>query len=182
MKDKINDVWARKNQAKNDELRSELREKMVQLLREYAWENYPNMDDKEDLICAIKRDFESDLIPTVLADSLNVEVGLVRRFRHTRNRGVIDTSVGSRRSIPTSKRKEILERDGYSCVRCPRHADNYALQLHHIIPKSHGGIDEDSNFAMLCEPCHLDAHCGDFSKGKIAYEDKDEFWEDFAGK
>lgn len=176
---KFKDLWEQRDKADFDE-REKYQDRMIEVLRQYVWENYPNLDDEQKII-TVKRDFESELPPNIMAEALECDIALIRRFRHTRDRGVIDTyGNAERRSIPPSKREKIMARDNHSCVACPARAGEYTLQLHHIIPKAHGGLDEDSNLAMLCEECHLDAHCGDFNSKRLAYNDKEEFWRRFA--
>ncbi|AXC50051.1 HNH endonuclease [Paracoccus suum] len=55
----------------------------------------------------------------------------------------------------------ILKRDSYLCQECLRHDRLTALKVRprdhavdHIVPKAHGGNDEDSNLESLCAPCH----------------------------
>lgn len=50
-------------------------------------------------------------------------------------------------------RPRIFQRDKYLCQNClPRAAE--AKTVDHIIPKAHGGTDDDSNLQSLCWPCH----------------------------
>lgn len=177
MYDEFYQHWEARNNAESTSKQEEHTDKMVSILQKYAMKTYPEIDDEGILIASIKRDFESDLPPVILANALDCSIGTVRRFRYTKDRGVIDRRGGRRQSIPPSVRKEILKRDEDKCVRCGKHDPN--LELHHIIPKGHGGVDLPENMAMLCEPCHEDAHCGDFNSGRLAYSDVDEFWDDF---
>ena len=57
-----------------------------------------------------------------------------------------------------SKREAVLYRDNYTCQICSKkHA---RLEVHHIIFRSHGGSDEESNLMTLCEDCHRKIHNG----------------------
>lgn len=59
----------------------------------------------------------------------------------------------------------ILNRDNYTCQCCKgRHKDN-KLEVHHIIFRSQGGSDEESNLITLCHTCHKALH-----SGKIRFE------------
>ena len=57
-------------------------------------------------------------------------------------------------------RKDILERDDYTCQRCFHrsgpHKDDEGrvLQAHHVRKKSEGGSDDPDNLITLCRPCH----------------------------
>lgn len=54
-------------------------------------------------------------------------------------------------------RREVIERDAYSCVKCKAHTD---LHAHHIVPWSDypkGRIDIN-NGITLCETCHSHEH------------------------
>lgn len=174
MKDQFYEVWEQRNNETDPDERELAEAEMASLLRQYSRENFPQLSDAEK-VAALKRDFESDLPHVVLADAIGVDVDLCRRFRYYNNRGVIDTETQERKSIPPSIKDEIRERDG-GCVRCEDEED---LTLHHIIPLSQGGMNAKSNYAMLCDDCHIKAHAGNYGSKRMAYEDKDEFWEDF---
>lgn len=42
------------------------------------------------------------------------------------------------------------------CQGCKQEVEHF--HRHHIVPKSLGGVDEDCNIAILCEPCHGKVH------------------------
>lgn len=55
-------------------------------------------------------------------------------------------------------RAMILNRDNYTCQFCKgKHKDN-KLEVHHIVFRSQGGSDEESNLITLCHTCHNDLH------------------------
>lgn len=176
MKDRFNEYWVKRNSADTSKKRRSWEEKMVGVIQHYVAENYSDLDKTGKIIAALKRDFDSDLPTRVVAEAMECDIELVRRYRYTRDRGVIDTQVGRRESIPKSVRDEVRERDGDECAKC---SWEYDLSLHHIVPKSHGGSDHLSNLAFLCPDCHLEAHAGDFSERRIAYDDREDFWERF---
>ncbi len=70
----------------------------------------------------------------------------------------------------------VLNRDNYTCQCCKgRHKDS-KLEVHHIIFRSQGGSDEESNLITLCHTCHKDLHSGTInlklkgkSKGNLKY-------------
>ena len=64
----------------------------------------------------------------------------------------------------------VLNRDSYTCQFCKgKHKDN-KLEVHHIVFRSQGGSDEESNLITLCHTCHKDLHSGKVNlklKGKM---------------
>ncbi|MFB5623289.1 MAG: HNH endonuclease [Nitrosopumilus sp.] len=48
------------------------------------------------------------------------------------------------------RRKLVLVRDDYACVKCGHPAD----EVDHIVPKCIGGGDDLSNLQSLCHDCH----------------------------
>ena len=63
-----------------------------------------------------------------------------------------------------SKRKA-LKRAGYRCAECGATQD---LQVHHIVPVSVGGGDNQRNLQVLCDKCHRRAH-GKPPKGEMIH-------------
>lgn len=59
--------------------------------------------------------------------------------------------VPRRAAISPDVRREVYERDGFTCVECLTDAD---LTLDHIFPWSLGGSDDPSNLRTLCRPCN----------------------------
>ena len=55
--------------------------------------------------------------------------------------------------LSSSKRQEILERDGGRCVdvNCGETDD---LEVDHIVPTYMGGSDDSENLQTLCSGCH----------------------------
>ena len=51
-------------------------------------------------------------------------------------------------------RKQVCERDNYTCQLCGRQANH----THHIIYRSHGGKHIPENLICLCIACHETAH------------------------
>lgn len=48
----------------------------------------------------------------------------------------------------------VLARDEYTCQYCKGKTKNTGLHCHHIIFRSNGGSDEESNLITLCKTCH----------------------------
>lgn len=64
----------------------------------------------------------------------------------------------------------VLNRDNYTCQHCKGKKKNTKLEVHHIIFRSQGGSDEESNLITLCHDCHEDLHHGKIKlnlKGKL---------------
>lgn len=59
------------------------------------------------------------------------------------------------------KRQRVFERDGYLCQICLEQGKEKYVTLHgslsgvcdHIIPKSQGGSDDESNLQAICQAC-----------------------------
>lgn len=58
----------------------------------------------------------------------------------------------------SSRREAILHRDNYTCQVCGK--KHTRLEVHHIIPRSQGGTDNENNLITLCEDCHEAVHNG----------------------
>ena len=56
--------------------------------------------------------------------------------------------------VPGTVRYEVLKRAKYRCELCGISAEEKALEVDHIVPKSHGGSDELHNFQALCYSCN----------------------------
>ena len=54
----------------------------------------------------------------------------------------------------------VLNRDGYTCQYCKGKHKDSKLEVHHIVFRSKGGSDEESNLITLCHTCHKDLHSG----------------------
>ncbi|MDO6718825.1 HNH endonuclease [Psychrosphaera sp. 1_MG-2023] len=53
-------------------------------------------------------------------------------------------------------RRDALRRDKGLCVVCRNNGrTTAATQVDHIVPKEHGGTDDQSNLQSICDCCHL---------------------------
>lgn len=57
-----------------------------------------------------------------------------------------------------SRREAVLHRDNYTCQICGK--KHTRLEVHHIIYRSNGGTNDETNLITLCEDCHSDVHNG----------------------
>jgi ATP adenylyltransferase len=58
------------------------------------------------------------------------------------------------RPIPGSVRYEVLKRAKFHCELCGICAEERALEVDHILPKSRGGKDDLTNYQALCYSCN----------------------------
>lgn len=64
----------------------------------------------------------------------------------------------------------VLNRDNYTCQCCKGKHKDSKLEVHHIVFRSQGGSDEESNLITLCHTCHKNLHSGKVNlklKGKM---------------
>ncbi len=73
-------------------------------------------------------------------------------------------------------RAMVLNRDNYKCQNCKGKHKDSKLEIHHIIFRSQGGSDEESNLITLCHTCHENLHNGKINpklegktKGNLKY-------------
>ena len=57
-----------------------------------------------------------------------------------------------------NRKAYVLWRDNYTCQQCKK--KNTSLNVHHIVYRSNGGSDDESNLVTLCEDCHHKLHLG----------------------
>ena len=55
-------------------------------------------------------------------------------------------------------RQIVLARDQHRCRRCHELCEKGEADIHHVIPRSLGGLDEPSNLITLCDGCHGAVH------------------------
>lgn len=77
-----------------------------------------------------------------------------KRSRKERNRNQFHRDHKGK-SLPALDRRRIRKRDRDRCRRC---GTGFDLHVHHIIYRSQGGPDEDSNLITLCQSCHDKVH------------------------
>lgn len=75
----------------------------------------------------------------------------VGRAKHSarKNRESLSKRLGKRADA-------IKARDGHRCVHCTATAESSGahLQLDHLVPRSLGGLDVESNLVTACRPCN----------------------------
>lgn len=66
-------------------------------------------------------------------------------------------------------RERILKRDGYLCLEHKKRGVYVpGNEVDHIIPKEHGGTDDDSNLQTLCKECHKEKTIRERCNGKLS--------------
>jgi len=63
-----------------------------------------------------------------------------------------------------SEKNNLMDKVGNKCEYC---RDLYTLDVHHILPRSEGGSNKQSNLIVLCSKCHRMAHGGGISKARL---------------
>ena len=61
----------------------------------------------------------------------------------------------------------VLNRDNYTCQCCKGKHKDSKLEVHHIIYRSQGGSDEESNLITLCHTCHKALHDGKINQSLL---------------
>jgi RRXRR protein/HNH endonuclease len=54
----------------------------------------------------------------------------------------------------------VLTRDSYLCQRCQGKSKDRRLEVHHLVFRSQGGSDDETNLVTLCKTCHHGLHAG----------------------
>jgi hypothetical protein len=54
----------------------------------------------------------------------------------------------------------VLTRDDYTCQQCKGKSKDQRLEVHHLIFRSQGGSDDETNLFTLCKTCHDGLHAG----------------------
>ena len=55
---------------------------------------------------------------------------------------------------------KVMKRMNLSCFICGWYHPNVSGDIHHIIPRKHGGSDDDENLTYICPNCHRMVHSG----------------------
>jgi 5-methylcytosine-specific restriction endonuclease McrA len=75
-------------------------------------------------------------------------------FKKQRGDDVWEHRSRNRKAISGTIRYEVLKRANYRCELCGMNAEDKALEVDHIIPKSLGGKDDLTNYQALCYTCN----------------------------
>ena len=69
-----------------------------------------------------------------------------------------------------SLRYEVLKRAGFRCELCGISADERAIEVDHILPRKHGGEDDQTNLQALCFKCNANKGARDDEDFRIIRE------------
>ena len=77
-------------------------------------------------------------------------------------------------------RRNIFERDGYTCQYCGKRFRRQDLTIDHVLPRSRGGVSRWDNVALACLPCNArkDDRTPREAGMKLRQEPKQPRWED----
>jgi ATP adenylyltransferase len=78
----------------------------------------------------------------------------VENYRGRRGRKLYDHRRLALGDISGTDRYEVLRRAGFRCELCGIPADERAIEVDHIFPRKHGGLDEPANLQALCYKCN----------------------------
>lgn len=83
-------------------------------------------------------------------------IARIKRLQKTGYASVDEKEVRRQRSRMTQDlRKQIMERDNYTCQICGKYMpDCVGLEIDHIVPVSKGGRTEPKNLQVLCSVCN----------------------------
>jgi len=131
-------------------------------------EELPNPSKREQIvaICLTLGDEEGTISRRFIADDvIDCSRSYALKFEYLPDEQVVVEPT----SIDRDLRYELFGRHE-ECQRCGSSED---LEIHHIIPNSEGGEDTRENLAVLCRPCHHEAHGGTWNG--VDYDSKSEF-------
>lgn len=126
-------------------------------------------------ICRLHEYCEQKIESGLVAEALGCSPSYARRFSYDNDRGGFEkewSKSNQNEKVSPGARTKIISRDGGSCLRCGLE-NQTRLEVHHILPVSLGGTNEDSNLATLCSHCHEAAHGGSKTSGKTVYAQDD---------
>jgi diadenosine tetraphosphate (Ap4A) HIT family hydrolase len=94
----------------------------------------------------------------------------IAAYLQKRGTAVYDHRRASSGYLSGSLRYEVLKRAGYRCELCGISADERAIEVDHILPRKHGGVDDLSNLQALCFKCNTNKGARDDQDFRIIRE------------
>jgi hypothetical protein len=61
----------------------------------------------------------------------------------------------------------VLTRDDYACQQCKGKSKDQRLEVHHLVFRSQGGSDDETNLLTLCKSCHDGLHAGTITLKRV---------------
>lgn len=126
-------------------------------------------------ICRLHEYCERKIESGLVAKAVGCSPSYARRFSYDDDRGGFQkewSKSNQNEKVSPGARTKIINRDGGACLRCGLKNEE-ELEVHHILPISQGGTNDDSNLATLCSHCHEAAHGGSKTSGKTVYLRRD---------
>jgi diadenosine tetraphosphate (Ap4A) HIT family hydrolase/5-methylcytosine-specific restriction endonuclease McrA len=99
----------------------------------------------------------------------------LKDFEGKRGDSVWEHRSRNRRLVSGSVRYSVLKRANFHCELCGIRADDKALEVDHIIPKSLGGADDIVNYQALCYSCNAskgNRDSTDLAENRIDYTNR----------
>ncbi len=123
------------------------REQMVMMaLKAFTGESSPRGDSPyQVIVCRCEECGKTQVGDTELSAADAEQVACDSR--------ALEPGQRNRASIPPARRRAVLARDGHRCTT-PGCGAKHFLEVHHIVPRSRGGTNHESNLITLCSSCH----------------------------
>lgn len=97
---------------------------------------------------------EAEYSEEEVEDLMAICESMISEFIEKRSIDVWDHRRNSRRPVPGSVRYNVLVRAHHKCELCGVDANERALEVDHIVPKSWSGPDSIDNYQALCYKCN----------------------------
>ncbi len=130
---------------------------------------YVDRDNQDKLYSLVSYD---SLTPAQVDELINLCMARLESFLEARGKAIFNHRRKSSGYISGSIKYEVLKRAKFHCELCGISAEEKALEVDHIIPRSKGGSDDISNFQALCYSCNAmkrDCDDTDFREVKASY-------------
>ena len=77
-----------------------------------------------------------------------------------------------------SSRQKLAKKQNYVCPICGRSITDFkeGLEIHHVVPKYHGGGDEYKNLNLVHISCHIEYHRAFLAKAEMPPKAKLNAW------
>ncbi len=96
----------------------------------------------------------SNLLPEQRNDLVRLCEAKLEAYLESRGERIWQHRNRSRKEVPGSVRYRVLSRAHFRCELCGISAEERALEVDHIVPKSFGGPDTIDNYQALCYVCN----------------------------
>jgi 5-methylcytosine-specific restriction endonuclease McrA len=96
---------------------------------------------------------DNEGIMTVQTDAGERELSRAEAERMRCDAAVCHKGGRNKKTIPPRIRREVLARDQHRCL-APGCGRTRFLEVHHLVPRKHGGTNQPENLTTLCSSCH----------------------------